>query len=254
MRQLWPHSDDNQPPELGGAALERLYRYPEQGWLAVNFVSSADGAVELAGHSAGLSTPPDRVVYQLGSDLADVVLLGAGTATIEQFHGIRPDKQVSQRRARHGLSPVPPIAVVSSGDSLPADAPVLTDVLTPSIVLTCETAPAATRQAWADAGATVLTIGHETVDLPVALAALAERGLKRIDCEGGPHLLGALLAAGLVDELRLTLSPMLVSGTSDRLAVGTSIDPARLRLASVLTEADTLLLRYLVDKPTGSEA
>src|SRR5699024_6097563 len=76
MRQLWPHDNGNQPSELGEGALEELYRYPER-WLAVNFVSSADGAVELAGHSAGLSTAPDRVVYQLGSDLADVVLLGA---------------------------------------------------------------------------------------------------------------------------------------------------------------------------------
>lgn len=243
MRQLWP---THEPAELGEAELEALYRYPEQ-WMAVNFVSSVDGAVELAGHSAGLSTAPDRVVYQLGSDLADVVLLGAGTATIEQFHGIRPDEQTSKRRARHGLSPVPPIAVVTSGGSLPTDAPVLTDVLTPSIVLTCQAAPAATRQAWADAGAIVLTVGHETVDLPRAVAALGERGLTRIDCEGGPHLFGGLLAAGLVDELRLTLSPMLLSGTADRLAVGTAIDPARLTLASVLTDADSLLLRYLVD-------
>lgn len=245
MKQLWP---TNEPAELGEAELEQLYRYPEQ-WVAVNFVSSVDGAVELAGRSAGLSTAPDRVVYQLGSDLADAVLLGAGTATIEQFHGIRPDEQTSQRRTRHGLSPVPPIAVVTSGDSLPANAPVLTDVLTPSIVLTCEAAPAAARQAWADAGAIVLTVGYEAVDLPRAVAALGERGLTRIDCEGGPHLFGGLLAAGLVDELRLTLSPMLLSGTADRIAVGTSIDPARLTLASVLTDADSLLLRYLVDTP-----
>lgn len=246
MRQLWP--TNHAITELGEADLEALYRYPER-WLAVNFVSSVDGAVELAGHSAGLSTAPDRVVYQLGSDLADVVLLGAGTATIEQFHGIRPDEQTSRRRARHGLSPVPPIAVVTSGGSLPADAPVLTDVLTPSIVLTCDTAPAETRQAWANAGATVLTAGDDTVDLPRAVAALGERGLTRIDCEGGPHLFGGLLAAGLVHELRVTLSPMLLSGSADRIAVGTSIDPARLRLASVLTDSDSLLLRYLIAEP-----
>lgn len=250
MKQLWPN---HEPAELDETDLEDLYRYPAQGWLAINFVSSVDGAVELAGHSAGLSTAPDRVVYQLGSDLADVVLLGAGTATIEQFHGIRPDEQTSSRRKRHGLDPVPPIAVVSSGNSLPADAPVLTDVLTPSIVLTCETAPLATRRAWADAGATVITVGNDAVDLPAAVAALAQRGLTRIDCEGGPHLFGALLEAGLVDELRITLSPMLVSGTADRIAVGAAIDPARLTLASVLSDTESLLLRYLVDTPAAPE-
>lgn len=248
MRQLWPNSEST---ELGETDLEALYRYPEQ-WVAVNFVSSVDGAVEVAGRSAGLSTAPDRVVYQLGSDLADVVLLGAGTATIEEFHGIHPDKQTRRRRERHGLSAVPPIAVVSTGQSLPADAPVLTDVLTPSIVLTCGSAPAAARRAWAEAGATVLTVGDEAVDLPAAVSALAQRGLRRIDCEGGPHLLAELLSTKLVDELRITLSPILVAGTADRIAVGTSIDPARLTLASVLSEDDTLLLRYLVDKHHAS--
>lgn len=242
MRQLWP----TPVSDLGEPDLEELYRYPDGPWLVVNFVSSVDGAVEVSGHSAGLSTPSDRVVYQLGSDLADVVLLGAGTATIEEFHGIRPNEQTTQRRARHGLSPVPPIAVVSAGMSLPADAPVLTDVLTPSIVLTCEAAPLATRESWEAAGATVILTGRDTVDLPAAIAALAQRGLTRIDCEGGPHLFGRLLASDLVDELRITFSPMLISGAADRIAVGTSMDPARLHLASALTDSDTLMLRYLV--------
>lgn len=243
MQQLWPHSTVD---ALGENELEELYRYPKSRWLAVNFVSTVDGAMEIAGHSAGISTAPDRVVYQLGSDLADVVLLGAGTATIEQFHGIRPTEQTRHRRQRHGLSPVPPIAVVSTGHSLPPDAPVLTDVLTPSIVLTCTAAPQHLRQAWTEAGATVLVAGEDTVDLPAAVAALHEQGLGRVDCEGGPRLLGSLLSAGLVDELRLTLSPMLASGTSGRIATGLPIDPARLTLASALTEDNTLMLRYLI--------
>lgn len=252
MRQLWPST-----VELSDRDLEELYRYPDSDspWVVANFVASVDGGIELRGRSAGLSTAPDRVVYKLGSDLSDVVLLGARTATVEEFHGVRPDEQTRRRRLDHGLSAVPPIAVVSTGDSLPADAPVLTDVLIPSIVLTCSSAPAATRQAWSAAGATVITAGDDAVDLPAAIAALAERGLTRVDCEGGPHLLGAMLSAALVDELRLTVSPLLLSGGADRLAVGSPIEPAGVTLASALLEDDSLMLRYLVrrDPPAGDE-
>ncbi|MES4831787.1 dihydrofolate reductase family protein, partial [Streptomyces anthocyanicus] len=76
-------------------------------------------------------------------------------------------------------------------------------------------------------------------------AALTRRGLRRIDCEGGPRLFGALTAAGLVDELRLTVSPLLTAGPAGRIATGPPIPPTGLRLATALAEDDTLLLRYL---------
>ncbi|MDI2031099.1 pyrimidine reductase family protein [Saccharopolyspora sp. TS4A08] len=247
MRRVWP------PDEAGSvdrAELERLYGYPEDRsqWLAMNFVSSVDGAVEVAGRSRGLSNEADREVYPLGSSLADVILVGASTAIIEEFRGVEPDEQQAELRARHGLAPVPRIAVVTSGRSLPADAPVITDVQVPTIVITCRSAPAALREEWEAAGAEVLVAGDGSVDFAAATSALAQRGLKRIHCDGGPRLFGSLLEAGVVDELRLTLSPMLVSGTAERIAAGTGIDPAHLTLASVLAQDDTLLLRYLINR------
>ncbi len=245
MRYIWPrHSHEVDEQEL-----ERLYQYPaDRRWLAVNFVASADGAVEIDGRSAGLSNPADRRVYRLGSDLADVVLLGAGTATIEEFRGVHPDEQAAQRRRRYGLSEIPPIAVVTSGRTLPPDAPVITDALTPTIVITCTAAPSKLCEAWTAAGATVLVAGEDTVDVTAAVSALATRGLTRIDCEGGPRLFDSLIEAGLVDELRLTISPLLVSGMADRIACGAGVVPRSLELASVLAEDDTLLLRYLVKR------
>lgn len=243
MHRIWPHAEAGPADD---EHLEQLYGYPDdRPWLAVNFVSSADGAVEVAGLSAGLTNATDQRAYRTGSDLADLVLVGAGTATIEEFRGVHPDELMAQRRQRHGLSEVPTLAVVSSG-SLPADAPVLTDVLTPTVVITCAGAPAASREAWAAAGARVLVAGTERVDLSLALKTLAGEGLRRVHCDGGPQLFGALLSAGLVDELRMALSPTLVSGTAERIAVGAGIDPAELELASVLAEGNTLLLRYLV--------
>jgi riboflavin biosynthesis pyrimidine reductase len=243
LEQIWPPAAVG---ALDGAALEALYAYPAPSWLAVNFVASADGAVALHGRAAELSNEPDQRVLRLGSDLADVLLVGATTAVVEEFRGVHPDAATARRRKRHGLAPIAPTAVVTTGHSLPADAPVVTEALVPSIVITTESAPEHKRRAWADAGATVLVTGETTVDLRAAVDGLAARGLGRIDSEGGARLFGALLAAGVVDELRLTVSPLLVVGAAGRIAAGTDIDPAALELASVLAARDTLLVRYLL--------
>ncbi|WP_405420651.1 dihydrofolate reductase family protein [Pseudonocardia alni] len=251
IHQIFPAADVG---PLSTEQLERLYAYPDDRLrLSVNFVSSADGAVEVEGSSAGLSTPPDRAVLDLGTDLADVVLVAAGTATAEGFTGVKHNDRMDDRRRRFGLSELPSTAVVtSSGRSLDPSAPVLTDTVVPTIVLTCESVPADLRGRWADAGAEVVLTGDESVDLAVAVAALGERGLRRINCMGGPALFGSLAEAGLVDELRLTLAPFLVSGEAGRIARGAGMDPARLELVSVVTGDDTLLMRYRVREAPSS--
>lgn len=247
MHQIWPLGHAGRP--LTDNELEQLYSYPDdRPWLAVNFVSSADGAVELGGQARELSTPPDRTVLRLGSDLADALLIGATTAMVERFQGVHPDEHTRARRRRHGLADIPPTAVVTTGRGLPTDAPVITRAPVPTLVITCAAAPADLQRAWRDAGAEVILAGDDVVDLAAAVSALVERGLRRIDCEGGPHLFGALLAEGLVDELRLTVSPLLTAGPAGRIAASSSIAPTGLHLASALAEDDTLLLRYLTQR------
>jgi len=242
MREVFPGSRD-----LSEDAVEQLYTYPDRPkWVAVNFVSSADGAIAIEGRSGGLSTPADRIVYRLGNDLADVLLVGAGTAMAEGFEGLRPDEQTAERRRRHGLAPIAPIAVVSTGRSLPPDAPVITRALVPTIVVTSEATDPGLRAAWTEAGADVLTVGTAVPDLALAVDMLARRGLRRIDCEGGPRLFASLLAVNAVDELRLTVSPTLVAGGAPRVTMGDAIDPKRLELLSVLVEDSSVLLRYRV--------
>lgn len=246
---IWP--PDRAGP-LSADALEELYRYPDGLRLVVNFVSSADGAVTVEGSSRGLSTPPDREVLDLGTDLADVVLVAAGTATAEGFTGVHPDARARDRRARHGLREVPVTAVVTaSGRSLAADSPVLTDTLVPTVVFTCDAVPAGVRDGWTAAGADVVVAGDEDVDLAAVVRTLGERGLNRINCMGGPALFGSLAEAGLVDELRLTVAPFLVSGEAGRIARGAGMDPARLELLSVVAGDDTLLVRYAVSAGSG---
>ena len=243
---IWP--PDRAGP-LDADGLEQLYRYPDdcasRPRLVANFVSSADGAVTVDGLSRGLSTPPDRQVLHLGTDLADVVLVGAGTATVEGFTGVKPGARAAERRARHGLREVAVTAVVTAtGRSLAPDAPVLTDTLVPTVVFTCAAVPPGLRDAWRAAGADVVVTGEDAVDLVAVVRELAGRGLNRINCMGGPELFGSLAEAGLVDELRLTVAPFLVSGEAGRITRGIGMDPARLELLSVVAGQDTLLVRY----------
>ncbi|MEV0675784.1 pyrimidine reductase family protein [Actinosynnema sp. NPDC050436] len=247
---LWPPPPANpdQAAEVTDADLERLYDYPpdlDRPWVQVNFVAGADGAVTVAGKSGGLGNPADREVFALGRDLADVVLVGAGTALIEGYRGVRAEDVRQDLRARLGLSPVPPIAVVTARCSLEPTSPLITDTAARPIVLTTSAAPAERRDALSAAGADVVVAGDERVDVPTALAALDERGLRRVDCEGGPTLFGALIAADLVDALCLTVAPLLAGGDAGRIATG-PLPPAPrdLELASVLRHGSALLLRY----------
>lgn len=246
MHALWPI--EALPPELTDAELERLYDYPPDlaaPWVQANMVASADGAATVDGRSAGLSHPADKRVFALGRDLADVVLVGAGTAEAEKYAGVKPGELRTGRREARGLSELPPVAVVSNHCSLPPDARLLTDTLVPPIVLTCAAAPAARREALANAGAEVVITGEDAVDLPTAMRYLGNRGLRRVDCEGGPRLLAAMLAADLVDQLCLTIAPLLTGAGADRIVAGPIAESTRsLRLASVLHSEGFLLLRY----------
>ena len=77
------------------------------------------------------------------------------------------------------------------------------------------------------------------------VAGLARRGLGQVLCEGGPTLFGTILAADRVDELCLTVSPVLESGTAGRITNGTLAEPLGLTLDQVLVSDGTLMLRYL---------
>jgi 5-amino-6-(5-phosphoribosylamino)uracil reductase len=239
-------------PEPAGAVddaeLERLYDYPPSlrtPFVKLNFVASADGAATVDGRSDGLSGRADKKIFALARDLADVVLVGAGTVHAEGYRGVKRTEVRAERRARLGRSELPPIAVVTRRCSIEPDSPLVTDTVLAPIVLTCAAAPRDRRAALAAAGADVVVAGDSTVDLAHAIGALAERGLLRVDCEGGPQLFGELIAAGLVDELCLTLAPLLVSGDGTRIAHGPlPPSPLRMRLASVLTEDDFLMLRH----------
>lgn len=249
VHRLLTTSDDLAAWEsVTDAELERLYDYPAEltrPWVQVNFVSSADGAVSVSDRSEGLSHPADKRVFALGRDLADVILVGAGTVRAEGYRGVRARELRTERRRRLGLSELPPIAVVTGSCRLTPDDPVVTDTTVPPIVVTTTEAPARRKADLSAAGVDVIEAGAETVDPGAALAALGERGLLRVNCEGGPHLFAALIAADAVDQLCLTVAPLLAGSGPGRIVAGTpSPVPRSLRLDSVLHEDGFLMLRY----------
>ena len=235
MHRLWP-----QPSvlDLDDAALAAHYAWPETRavpYVRVNFVSSLDGAVTVDGRSGGLGNAADKKVFHLLRELAEVVLVGAGTVRAEKYNGVQ--------RPTRGRDTPPPVAVVTGTAELDPSSALFTDTVVPPLILTLESAPARRRAAITEAGGDVVVLPRLTPD--VLLAELARRGLGRVLCEGGPSLLGALHAADAVDELCLTVAPLLAGGEAGRIARGPAGSPARpMTLVGVLQSDDALLLRY----------
>jgi 5-amino-6-(5-phosphoribosylamino)uracil reductase len=237
--------------ELDGGDLPALYDYPAEqagSWLRANFITSLDGGATADGTSGRLGGPGDRAVFSLLRELADVILVGAGTVRVEGYAGARPTVDQRQSRQARGQSEVPQLAIVTKSGRLDRDMPVFTRTEVPPLVLTCAAATDQTRCRLADL-ADVIDCSADDPDLvdeATVLAALADRGLRRVLTEGGPMLFGSFVERGLLDELCLTIAPSLVGGLARRIAVGPGQVLTGMRCAHVLTdEAGYLYTRYV---------
>ncbi len=239
---------------LSADQLRRLYSYPDgaEPWLRVNFVSTLDGAVSAGGRSGPLGGPGDRLVFNTLRELSDVILVGAGTVRSEGYGGAKVSAAQQLLRIERGQHAVPAIAIVSASGELDPASRVFTETEVPTIVFTSAAAPAAKVAALAEAGAVVHQSVSPRVDLPAAISQLADQGLRKILCEGGPRLFGELLEHDVADELCLTISPLLTAGDSPRIAAsGTSVFH-RMRQAYLLVDDDgALLSRWVRDREAG---
>lgn len=224
------------------------YAYPEQDgpWLRANMVSTLDGAAQHDGRSQPISCASDMRIFGTLRGLADAVVVGAETVRLEGYRPARAREAFAARRAAAGQGPAPVIAVVSGSLDLDFSLPLFVSPLVPTLVLTGAGAPPDRIVAARQAGAEVVIAGEGSrVDPARAVRELAERGFKRLLTEGGPRLLGQFVAAGVLDELCLTVSPMLTAGDAQRIAGGPSVAvPERFALASLLEEAGFLFTRY----------
>lgn len=255
MRRLFPLPTGSTPAETEDRewSLEELadaYAYPADhrpgGWLRANMVSALDGAAHHEGRSQPLSSAADMRIFGVLRGLADAIVVGAETVRQEGYRPARAREAFAARRAAAGQPPAPAIAVVSASLDLDFTAPLFTAPLVPTLLLTGEQAPAERVAAARAAGAEVLVAGAGAMVEPAAVVgALAARGHTRLLTEGGPRLLGQFASAGVLDELCLSLAPLVVAGEAARITSGPVLaDPERFTLTSVMEEAGFLFTRY----------
>jgi riboflavin biosynthesis pyrimidine reductase len=258
MRRVYPVTN----PVSGAGRDEALdtvlglagaYAYPPRGagpWLRANMVTSLDGAARAEGRSAPLSSEGDMRLFGVLRALADVVVVGAETVRQEGYRPAKARPAFAAQRAADGRSPAPAIAVVSRRLDLDVTAPLFTEPVLPTLVLTGACAPQAAVDAARAAGAVVVTAGEGDGADPVrAVRELAERGFERLLHEGGPRVLAQFAAAGAVDELCLTVSPLITGGDAPRIMNGPGVlPPARFALRSVLEEDGFLFTRYVRER------
>ncbi|MFI5931041.1 pyrimidine reductase family protein [Actinoplanes sp. NPDC051494] len=214
-------------------------RYPRMPapTLRVNFVSSIDGAATVDGRSGGLGGPGDKKIFDTLRTGCDALVVAAGTVRAENYDALRLDEAGRRWRTDRGLPEFPLMVIVSGSLDLDPGQLVFTDAPIRPLVFT----RAGSEPPPGLAGVAEIIV---MADLAGLVAELHRRGATQILCEGGPHLFGALIAEDLVDELCLTLSPLLAGGSSGRIAAGTDGPPREMALHGVLSEGDMLFLRY----------
>ena len=221
-----------------------VQRRPRPGrcWVLSNMVAGLDGAAAIGGRVGALSSPRDAELFRRLRGLADVVLVGAETVRRERYGPIRLDDDLVAVRRRRGQAE-PVLAIVSSSLDLDPDLPLFkrSDLQQPPLLLTSARSDPSRLAEVAE----VVVVGDERVDLALALGELARRSLPIVLCEGGPTLLGGLIALDLLDEYCVTLAPVI--GGDPLPAVNTTglTRLKRFGLAHVAEEDDTLFLRYL---------
>jgi riboflavin biosynthesis pyrimidine reductase len=223
--------------------------------VILNMISTADGRASIGGHTRALGGPADRELFHGLRAAVDAVMVGAGTLRAERYGRIIPDQRRRRLRSEQGLGEEPLACVVSRDLAVPGDIPLLAEPSARVVILTSSQATLPDGAAQVEY---VRSTRRGTLDLAAALATLRERfGVTLLLCEGGPHLNVLLLAAGLADELFLTLSPKLAGGDggdSLRILAGRELQPAvELALLGALSSDSEVFLRYRV-RPSAPES
>ncbi|QYG92687.1 pyrimidine reductase family protein [Iamia sp. SCSIO 61187] len=251
MRQLLPEPRD----EVDVAAAYAVDRPAHDGrpWVVALMASTADGAAAVEGRSGAIGGPGDSEVFAAVRAVADAVVVGAGTVAAERYGPVRlPDDVVARRHGR-GQASQPQLAVVSGRLSLDPDLPLLAPgpAADRPLLIHPPAAPADRRAVLASRAELVEAAAGPGggVDPSALLAELHRRGHRVVVLEGGPTLNGTMVAADLVDELCLTLDPMVVGGLAPRIVVGAGPGAARAWCPAHLLEHDgALFWRLLRDR------
>lgn len=210
-------------------------------WIMANFVSTIDGAAVVDGGSTAINDEDDRAMFAAMRGVPDFIVVGAETIRAENYGPVDLDERRRAARVAAGLDEVPRLVITTRSLELDPHARVFGDPARRVTILTNEDAPEDRFAALSEVA--------DVVRLPATNpeGIVSHLGSARIIlCEGGPGLWGQFVAAGLVDEMALTVAPMLVSGGATRVARGPEAHPpVDMRLDNVVYGDRSLFLRYL---------
>ena len=252
LRRIHPEPATISPEDAFGA-LDLGQRAPaERPYVFCNMISTADGKATLDGRAGPIGNEADRALFHVLRTQADAVLVGATTLRVERYGRLVRDPALRERRVAQGLAADPLAVVVTHSGELGPDIPLFADPDSQIIVFTA----AGQGPATSAAEVTVTRMDTAELTLPSVLARLrAEHQVRSLLCEGGPTVLGQLLADGVVDELFLALAPKLAGAGAGLGWVGGPrlVDPVNLELVEALEWESCLFLRYTVKRDTGAE-
>ena len=243
LRQLFPHFEQ-------GPSLEDFYRPvagtagDRKGLWRTNMVTSLNGSVEIDGVSKRLSSRTDRKIFQLIRAYSDAVLIGSGNALAEGYTSI-PDQNVDLLKLRRQGNA--PVLVVTTRDPDSLLGSPLASSTSQVIIVTPESMVAAAQNLAEHFQFTpkLLYCGQDGLDFARLRLELDKLGLANVACEGGPTLLGLLVGAGVIDEMCLSVAPLLAqSHHGGFLGPNGNFDPRDLRLESIVEDEGTLFSRY----------
>ena len=214
---------------------------PQAPYLLLNMVATLDGRAALGGSTRPLGGPADLEMLLELRVLADAVMVGSGTLRAEGYGRLmrRPERRA--RRTAAGLAEDPPAVLVSRELDLPWEAELFAAAEQPIVIYT-----RAGRTGVPPSAAPVEVVGLAQLEPQAILADLRRRGIAVLLCEGGPTLNAWLMAAGVVDELFLTLTAVLTGDPREPNIVGgpALARPADARLEWILRHGNDLFLRY----------
>ncbi len=243
MRRLLPEPGATSVAEQYGGMRLVDRAHADRPWVVTNFALTVDGRATIAGRSGPIGSRTDMAILHRLREEVDAVMIGAGTMRAERYGRIVPDPAARGRRERaNGLAPDPLAVIVTERLDLPWDAGLFTAGYGRILIATSSTDPVPKTS-------TSLRVDrHEGgVDVRRALRTMRdERGVRALLCEGGPHLHGELLAAGLVDELFVTRAPKLALDPGPTQVEGAGGGPVDLDVVWMLEQDGELYGRYAV--------
>lgn len=210
-------------------------------WMMYNMVASVDGATAVKGGSSALNDEDDKALFAALRAVPDVILVGAATVRVENYGPVLLDEERRARRARHGLAPTPRLVIATASLSVDPGMRVFDDPDHRPTVVTGQSIEPSRIEAFADC-ADIVQLGE--LDPESIVESLGNPNI--VLCEGGPTLNGQLISAGFIDEMNLTMSPMIAVGESRRIAHGSELSPpAEMELVRILRGSRSLFLRYV---------